>query len=363
MIVVGAGASGLAAAAALKRLGRPPIVLDRDERVGGTWARRYDRLCLHTVRRFSGLPFQPMPSSYPRYVPKDLYAAYLSDYARQAGIDVQLGRRVDRIGPDGADWLVATGAEELRAAAVVVATGRHNEQVVPDWPGVDEFNGTFLHSESYISGREFSGLGVLVVGIGNSGAEIAADLVECGAARVAISVRTPPPITTREIAGIPVQLFGMALHPFPARAVDRVGKALRRIGTGDLRKYGLGQEAWGPFEARRPPVIDVGFLMQLKARRIEVLPAVVGLTSTGVVLAAGREEQFDVVVAATGYTTGLERLIDSPGVLDERGYPNGSRPGLFFAGYAETPRGQLFESNRGARRLATVIDRYLEQSL
>jgi hypothetical protein len=108
-------------------------------------------------------------------------------------------------------------------------------------------------------------------------------------------------------------------------------------------------------------VIDVGFLEQLKTGRIDVLPAVVGLTATGATFAGGEEEPFDAVVAATGFGTGLERLLDVPGVLDERGMPrpDAAPPGLFFSGYAETPRGQLFEANRRARRLAEVVDRFL----
>lgn len=303
-----------------------------------------------------------MPPSYPKYVPKELYVSYLAEYAERLELDVRLGQPVVRIGALDKEWVAETPEQEWRARAVVVATGRHNERRLPLWPGAGAFEGRLLHSEEYRSGGEFAGKRVLVIGIGNTGAEIAADLVEEGAARVAIAVRTPPPITSREIAGIPVQIFGLLLFPFPPRAVDRVGAVLRRIGTGDLRKYGLGKPAWGPFTARRPPVIDVGFLKELKAGRVEVLPEVVGFTRAAVVFRNGAEEEFDVVVAATGFGTALERLLDVPGALDERGYPsaNGAHPGLFFAGYSETPRGQLFESNRRARRLAAAVSRYLE---
>jgi cation diffusion facilitator CzcD-associated flavoprotein CzcO len=360
VVVVGGGASGLAVAATLKRRGRDPVILDSEEIIGATWARRYERLCLHTVRRFSGLPFYPMPRSYPRYVPKDLYAKYLGDYARQLQLDIRLGQRVARIRPEGSTWLVETPQVSWVTRAVIVATGRHNVPRLPRWDGMNEFAGRILHSQQYTSGREFAGKRALVIGIGNSGAEIAADLVEHGV-RVAVSVRTTPPITSREIAGIPVQLLGMVFAPFPARAVDRLGAMLRRVGTGDLREYGLGKEAWGPFTARRPPVIDVGFLEQLKARRIDVLGDLLRFTRTGVVFADGREQQFDVVVAATGFTSGLEQLIAAPGALDQRGYPsaNGACPGLYFAGYSETPRGQLFESSRGAHKLGAAVDTYL----
>lgn len=358
---MGAGASGLAAAAALKRRGREPVLLERDETVGGTWARRYERLHLHTVRRFSGLPHHPLPRSLPRYVSKDAYAQYLADYPVHLGLDVRSGKLAERIRPEGGAWIVEAGDVQMQARAVVVATGRHNVRRLPDWPGAGDFEGRLLHSEDYRSGREFSGRRVLVVGLGNSGAEIAADLVEQGASAVSVAVRSRPPITRREIAGIPVQIFGLLLHPLPARLVDSVGAVLRRIGTGDLRPYGLGREEWGPFGTLRPPVIDVGFLDQLKAGRVAVLPALVALTRTGARFADDRERAFDVVVAATGFTTGLEQLVQEPGALDERGYPlpGSGPPGLYFAGYAETPRGQLFESNRRSRRLAAAIDDYL----
>lgn len=361
--MVGAGPSGLAVAAALERRDRAPVVLERDELIGERWASRYDRLRLHTVRSFSGLPFRPLPRSYPRYVPKDLYARYLADYAAALELDVRNGVAVERIERDGEGWRIRSRDGELAARAVVVATGRHNEPYVPPWPGIEAFAGPLLHSAAYRSGGAFASQRVLVVGLGNSGAEIAADLVEQGAAHVAVSVRTPPPITAREIAGIPTQVFGLVLHPLPAHVVDRAGAALRRIGTGDLTPYGLGPEAWGPFAARRPPVIDVGFLAELKAGRIAVRPALAALTGAGARFADGTEERFDGVVAATGFRTGLERLLPDLGAVDGRGHPRAgtTNAGLFFAGYDETPRGQLYESSRRARGLAAAIDAHLRR--
>jgi putative flavoprotein involved in K+ transport len=348
----------------LKRRGREPVVIDGAKSVGASWADRYDRLCLHTVRRFSGLPYHPMPHSYPRYVPKDLYARYLEDYAERMGLAVRLGERVERIHEENGDWIVETARERITARAVIVATGRHNVPRLPRWNGTDDFSGPIIHSSEYKSGRELAGKRALVIGIGNSGAEIAADLVEQGAAHVAVAVRTTPPITSREIAGIPIQLLGMFFSRFPARAVDRLGALLRRFGNGDLRPYGLGDEAWGPFTARRPPVIDVGFLELLKARRIEVLGDIRHFTTNGVAFADGVERTFDVVIAATGFTSGLSGFLDAPRALDERGYPRSDAvyPGLYFAGYSETPRGQLFESSRGAHNLAATVDAYLERS-
>jgi cation diffusion facilitator CzcD-associated flavoprotein CzcO len=365
IVIVGAGPSGLAAAGALKRRGHAPVVLEQDERIGGRWAGRYERLHLHTVRRFSGLPHRGMPKDYPRYVHKDLFARYLQDYAEQLGLDVRLGLCVRRIHREGDAWLVETDNGAWRARVAIVATGTYNQCVLPSWPGMDSFRGRIVHSGEYRSGREFAGKRALVIGIGNSGAEIAADLSEQGAQFVAIAVRTPPPIMPRDLFGfLPVQLLGLAFTPVPApRLIDRAGAVVRRIGIGDLRKYGLGKAEWGPFTSRRPPVIDVGFLRELKAGRIHVRPSVDRFTPSGVVFADGKEEEFDVVVAATGFESGLREFLDVPDAVGEHGQPrNASAPGLYFIGFDETTRGVLFETNRMARRLARSVDAYLKEA-
>jgi cation diffusion facilitator CzcD-associated flavoprotein CzcO len=105
-VVVGGGSAGLSAAAALELAGFDPLVLDRDERLAGTWARRYERLHLHTIRRFSGLAHHAIPRDYPRYVPKDLFARYLQEYAGRFALRVRLNEPVRRVGrTNGADPL------------------------------------------------------------------------------------------------------------------------------------------------------------------------------------------------------------------------------------------------------------------
>jgi putative flavoprotein involved in K+ transport len=363
VVVVGAGAAGLAVAAALGREGTRAVVLEAEDRVGAVWARRYDRLRLHTVRRFSALPYRPLPDALPRYVSKDDYARYLADYARELALDVRLRHRAERIVQSEGEWLVATNGGDFRSRAVVVATGKHGRKHVPAWPGREDFTGRVIHSADYRSGAAFAGRRALVVGLGNSGAELAVDLVEHGAASVAVAVRNAPPIVRRELAGVPVQLLGLLLAPLPARPVDQAGAALRRVAIGNLRPYGLAEPAWGPFEARRPPVIDVGFLDALTSGRVDVRPEVQRFTRTGVVFADGREEDFDVVVTATGFTSTLPELLDLPGVLDEQGQPRTGRDGassfsgLYFVGFRESPRGALYEASRDARRVARALTR------
>jgi cation diffusion facilitator CzcD-associated flavoprotein CzcO len=372
VLIIGGGAAGLSTAAALARRGIRSTVLDRDDCIGGSWGRRYQSLKLHTIRRYSGLAHYPIPKDRPRYLSKDEYAAYLREYAEVLGLDVSLGERVDAVqeipgSPDGMDWEVVTSRGIRRARVVVIATGHYAEASLPSWEGIEEFAGVVLQSSQYATGAAYRGQNALVIGLGNSGAEIAADLAAHGATSVSISVRTTPPIVTREMFKIiPVQLLGIALTPVGMpRVIDRIGAALRRISIGDLTRYGLGQAAWGPFAARKPAVIDAGFVKQLKQGRVVIRPKIARFDSTDVVYEDGSREAVDVVVAATGFRTGLEKILKVPGVIDGTGQPRfrSGRPtsasGLYFVGFDETVRGHLFEISQESKRLAVEVDRYL----
>jgi len=296
-----------------------------------------------------------------RYVAKDDYARYLREYAGAFDLDVRLGEPVSAVRRHDDAWRVQARDGELAASVVVLATGTHDRPFIPPWHGRADFRGRLLHADAYRNPDELRGERVLVVGTGNSGAEIAADLAEAGR-DVSIALRTSPPITRRELAGVPVQLLGIGLSPLPGRLVDAVSVPLRRLGTGDLRPFGFARPVWGAFSAMRPPLIDVGFLRQLKLGRIKVLPAVERLTEDGVAFADDRTELFYAVVAATGYRSSLPNILELEGALDEAGRPvteDGislrAHPGLYCIGFRESVRGAMFEINRDSRRLARVV--------
>jgi putative flavoprotein involved in K+ transport len=373
IVIVGGGAAGLTTAGALKHAGLDAVILDKDSQIGGTWARRYDRLHLHTIRPLSGLAHHPIPRGLPRYLARDQFVAYLRDYARRFDLKIVGGCAVRKVRPEAhgqrANWIVEGDCGSWRCQAVVIATGHYNIPVLPDWPGRDGYGGSLIHSVDYRSGRGYAGQRVLVIGSGNSGTEIAADLVEHGAAFVAISIRTPPPIVPRDPFRMPVQRSGILLSRLPPRIADRLGRLVARLTLGDLTRYGLAAPAWLPYSARHVPVIDVGFVKQLKRARIHVRPNVARFTPSGVVFVDGREEAFDGVIAATGFKTGLADLLEAPEVLDTRGfpaYPSGqptARPGLYFMGFTEHLRGHLYEANRDSRRLAGIIKDYLGKAV
>jgi putative flavoprotein involved in K+ transport len=214
--VVGAGPGGLAVAAALGAAGVSATILERSTTVGSSWRGHYDRLHLHTTRWLSGLPGMPIPRSAGGWVSRDDFVAYLEAYALHHVLAVRTGveaQRIDRV--DGA-WRVETSQGPVGSSHVVVATGYNRVPLQPDWPGREGFEGVLLHSSRYRTGAEYQGKDVLVVGAGNSGAEIAVDLVEQGASRVRLSIRRPPNVVLRTVAGVvPSQLVSILLAKLP----------------------------------------------------------------------------------------------------------------------------------------------------
>ena len=368
VVVVGGGASGLSAAAALKTKGIDVVVLEEDARIGGTWARRYDRLHLHTVRGFSGLAHYGIPRRFPAYLSRDQFVEYLTEYAEHFGLQVITASPVGRISRDAAanEWRITTvTGGTWRSRVVVIATGQYRIPVEPRWPGVDKYRGRLSHSSSYSNASPYIGKRVLVVGAGNSGAEIATDIAENGGAMVALSIRTPPPIVPRDPFGMPVQRTGILLSFLPSWIADRVGRLTSRLVLGDLTAYRIPRPKWGPFSARRVPLIDVGFVSAVKRGQIQIRPALSSLTATGAVYSDGVEEPYDAIIAATGFTTGLEDLLEVDGVLDDSGEPlaasgaDTGKPGLYFMGYTHSLRGHLFEARLASKRLARGVGRYL----
>jgi putative flavoprotein involved in K+ transport len=365
-VVIGAGPAGLAAAAELKRRGFDPVVLERADCVGSAWRdRRYDRLRLHTVRRLSGLPGARIPRAYGRWVTRDDFRAYLDEFARANGIQPRFGVQALRIERDGEGWRVETVDGRVKAPAVVVATGYSNDPWVPDWPGRTSFTGGLVHSADYRNPVPYAGQSVLVVGAGNSGAEIAVDLVEGGAQTVWLSVRTPPNIVRRDRFGIPSQLIGIAVQPLPTRALNVVGRTLRRLTVPDLSDYGLPAPRDGYTQLEQTgtvPILDVGIVDAVRSRRVTVVAAVERFDGAHVVLVDGSRVRPDVVVAATGYRPALEPLVGHLGLLDERGSPvvqgaetHPDAPGLYFVAMSIRLGGLVRAAAREAGAAARAI--------
>lgn len=372
VLIVGAGPAGLAVAGSLRLLGRSSTVVDEAALPGSSWREHYERLHLHTVKSHSALPGLPFPDAAPRYVPRQGVVDYLEAYARHHGIEPLGGQTVVRItaGPTAehvARWRVHTASGRVWTAThLVLATGANREPRTPVLPGQDAFTGRVLHSHAYRNAAPFKGQSVLVVGMGNTGAEIALDLVEQGVG-VALSVRSPVNIVLRDVLGRPTQLSSIALARLPEPIGDACATLLRNLTVGDLSRWGLRTPAASPLHQLRhegkTPVIDVGTLARIKRGEIPVYPGIATLMRGGVRFTDGRGQAFDTILLATGYQPLLQGLFPNhPLPLDERGLPTvlhgeGLLDGLHFVGFdIRQPGGLLrtiaMQAERVAERLA-----------
>ena len=361
--VIGAGPAGLATAAMLGRQGVKATVIERADDLAASWRTHYDRLHLHTVRWLSHLPGYPIPRREGRWVSRDGVVRYLESYARHHRLDIRTGVTADRVERDGNEWFVRSAQGDVDAGAVVVATGYNHTPMLPDWPG--RFTGELLHAKSYRNGSPYRGKDVLVVGPGNTGAEIAVDLTEHGARRVRLAVRRPPYILPRAPMGIPAQLTGVLVRRVPTAVADLLAEPVRKLSVPDLREYGLPDPGKGLYtRARRGeiPVLDVGLVDAIRTRKVEPVAAVTALDGASVRLADGSAIQPDAVIVAAGYQRGLEPLVGHLGVLDAAGVPRthggrtlGAAPGLYFIGYTNPPSGMFREIAIDARRIAAAV--------
>jgi len=370
VLVVGAGPAGLAVAACLRRRGIEATIVDAGEAVGETWQRRYERLHLHTPRIQSALPGLRMPRRFGRWVAKDDIAHYLRVYARKHGLEPRFGVEVQRLERNGAGWTATTGEGVISAQQVVLATGYSNRPITPSWPGQDSYGGEVVHASRYRDAMPFVGRRVLIVGAGNSGAEIAADLAEQGAAEVRLAVRTPPNIIPRQLGPIPTTLLAIPMDFLPAWLSDPVNRLLQRLVIGDLTPYGMPPARSGVVAQQRAtnvtPTIDVGLVAALRAGSVRAVAALERFEDGRAVLADGTRLTPDAVIAATGYTTGLAPVVGHLGVLDAHGAPasTGGRvhphaPGLRFVGVRSPLKGLLLQINIDARSAARAIAREL----
>ena len=239
VIIIGAGPAGLAVAGCLRAKGLDFVMLEQGEGVGESWRRHYDRLHLHTVKELSHLPGLPFPDAYPRYVSRDQLVAYMENYADHFDIRPLFGQAVRKIYRAGGGWKVeCASGQSWESANVILAMGLNRRPFIPEFNGLDTFAGEVLHSSRYRNAGPFKGKKVLVVGMGNSGAEIALDLCEQGV-ETALSVRGPVNIVPRDVLGRPTQLTALALAKLPPWLGDRLGVLLRAITVGDLSKYGI----------------------------------------------------------------------------------------------------------------------------
>lgn len=368
-VVIGAGPSGLAVARQLEHQhGITTLVIEKAAAPAVSWRTRYDNFRLNTTGFLSHLPGQRIPVTAGRWPTKEDMVRYFDDYVRRQNITLQLGCEVNRIDRVTNGWRLDTSKGEIRTPAIVLATGNYRTPTIPAWPGLSHFTGELVHSGDFCNAWPFRGRDVMVVGAGNSAADIAVQLANNGARRIWLAVRTPPHLVRRAMGPFPSDIFLELSARVPASMVDPLIRILSRLWWGDLSAYGfdrppLGLKATVEQRGRIPTLADE-LIEAVRAGRVKVVAAVRAVESDRVILADGTSAAPDVVIAATGFSTDLDGLVGHLGILDEHGNPRGGfashlGDGLFAIGYGIPPNGPLRAIRRSATPLAGEVAAYL----
>lgn len=345
VVVVGGGQSGLAAGYFLRRSGLDFEILDAGDRPGGAWPDAWDSLRLFSPAETSSLPGWPMPSSEGGYPNRDHVVDYLTRYEQRYGLPVRRPVRARAVQRAGERLVVRTDAGTWTASAVISATGGASRPFVPDYPGRQSFRGRQIHSSAYRRPGDFAGHRILLVGGGNSGAQILAELS---------LVAEVTWVTNEAPRFLPDELHGKALFD---SATERV-RAQVGGRTQDPPRGGLGDIVMVPsvLEAR-----DRGALHAVRPfARFE---------PEGVVWPDGSRSQVDAVIWCTGFRPALDHL-EPLGVLAADGsiaVVNGRsarEPRLWLLGYGDwtgAASATLAGITRSARDAVRDMQQFLTQ--
>jgi NADPH-dependent 2,4-dienoyl-CoA reductase/sulfur reductase-like enzyme len=357
-VVIGAGPAGLAVGRELRRAGVRHVILERGEGAGHTWANLYDSLTLHTGKHMSALPGLSLPRSAPLFVPRASFVEYLRDYARAFELPIRTRTTVTSAARHDEGWTIDTTAGQLRARALVVATGIVSNPRAPHFAGQEEFRGHIMHAVEYRRPDPFAGRRVLVIGVGNSGAEIASELARAGV-EVTIAVRSGANVVPRAMFGVPIQYLSFWLRKLPRPAQVAIAAAVGRLTEVRRGPPVLPRPAHSPLDAI--PVIGFGLVDAIRAGQVKVAGGIDAFTADGVRFLDGTSAGFDTVILATGYAAALQPL-GSLVRVDSRGFAvrsdrvtSADLPDLYLVGHNYDATGGLNNIKRDAPVVARRI--------
>ena len=366
VIIIGAGAAGLAAAHALRQQNIGFLLLEKAALVGDSWRQRHPRLTMNTYRDLSTLPGHRYPDGTRGFATRDQLVQHMERFVAEEKLPIEFGVTVQRIRRDGGGYVVETDKGEWRARHVIVATGRDRKPVLPDWQGTDRFSGTLTHAARFGDAAAYEGKSILVVGAGNSGFDILNHLSRVKTGQIWLSVRRAPAVLPRRLMGVTIHRLSPLLARLPVPIVDGLLSISQRIAFGDITRLGFPKETEGGASRLRNEhvalVVDEGAIQAVRKGRISLVPPVRGFCGMTVILADDSRLSPDVVIAATGYTPGLADFMPDLDVADARGFPrvNGTEqladyPGLWFIGMRASLLGDIGSAKLQARAIAKAI--------
>ena len=348
VIVIGGGQAGLSVGYHLRKRGLRFVILDASDRIGDAWRQRWDSLRLFTPAKLDGLAGMKFPADPDSFPSKDQMADYLEAYAARFELPVRTRSRVDRLFKRDGVFVVKTGDRELTADQVVVAMASYQERRVPAFARELRSDIVQLHSSEYRKPAQLRPGSVLIAGAGNSGAEIAAELVR----------ERPVVMSGRDTGEVPFRIDSWAGRTFLARFVLRV--IFHRVLT---VKTPMGRKARPRFTSRGTPLIRVR-ARDLAAAGVERVARIIGARDGLPVAQDGRVLDVANVVWCTGFHPGFS-WIDLPiprsnadGEPIHEGGVVSAAPGLYFVGlhflYAVSST-MIHGVGRDAERIARSI--------
>jgi putative flavoprotein involved in K+ transport len=319
--IIGGGQSGLSVGYRLKQRGVPFVIIEKNARVGDTWRRRWDSLRLFSPARYDGLVGMRFPAPRNHFPTKDEMADFLEEYAKTFALPLRTGVTVERVARNGFGFLIAAGDRQFEASQVVIAMANYQKPLIPAFARRLDPAIVQLHSNEYRNPSQLRPGGVLIVGAGNSGAEIAVELARAGhSVWVAGRVTGHVPFKIESFVGRNI------LGPIVLKGV------FHRVLTLDT-----------PFGRRAKPKGALKGTPLIRTRPKEMadagitrVPRIVGVHD-GVPLATdGQSIAVPNIIWCTGYDPGFSWL-DLP-IFDDNGHPVHQRgvverePGLYFIG-------------------------------
>ena len=345
VIVIGGGQSGLAVGYYLRRTNLSYVILDDNQEAGGAWLHTWKSLRLFSPAQWSSLPGMVMPGGSDYYPTRDEAIAYLRSYEHKYNLRIERGLQVIAVRKDGDQFHVDTSKDIYRARVVVSATGTFTRPHIPDIKGIGHFNGDAIHSSHYDSPDRFKGKRLAIVGEGNSGAQILAEV-----SRVADTLW----ITMKEPRFLPDHIDGRYLFDAATQMYEaqKAGKEYTPPSLGDI--------------------VMVETVRDARARQVlhSVRPFDL-FSHDSLVWPDGRCEKVDAVIFCTGFKPALQHLaefgiVKPDGKADTIGTKSGNVQGLWLVGYGNWTgfaSATLIGVGRSARKTVEEIQAYLSPVL
>lgn len=341
VIVIGGGQSGLAVGYYLRRSGLSYIILDNQKEAGGAWLHTWKSLRLFSPAQWSSLPGMIMTGGSDYYPTRDVTIEYLKSYESKYNLPIRREQRVVSVARVNDGFQIKTSNSIFLAKAVVNATGSFGKPYLPDFLGANEFNGNIIHSSQYQTPETFEGKRVAIVGEGNSGAQILAEV-----SKVTGTIW----ITKKEPRFLPDHIDGRYLFDAATQMYEaqKAGRQFKPPSLGDIVMVDSVKEARGRKVLKSLPPFDY-------------------FTEDSLVWSDGHEEKIDVVIFCTGFKPTLQHvsnlnLVNADGKAETDGTRSKTVDGLWFVGYGNWTgfaSATLIGVGRSAKKTVEEITEYL----